>query len=309
MPNKWFKKRAFWVWLLTIIFACLFIIPAYLFFTPDPKEETAETGAEPEAFSDHIIKSQVLVEDDFRKASKLAQKTDKNFSKTEQAGQLGNGINDSAQLSMLLGELLHEYRSSELTPDQKLEISAVLPDINQSIEGRRLIAAFFFSAQDAELAAAMHDMILDADLKDPVLIGELIDRDTTEFNIEYKTRLIDLIADLNTIGQAHSQKIEDFLADMALHHDEGLRQAAVSQWAWYVKGHKGILPVMDAYLFNHASQVRNEIYEIIELNSIQDESEKREVALALETLEYADYLSLSTSEKARIAALKTRLRL
>lgn len=146
----------------------------------------------------------------------------------------------------LLSQLLDDYRSHDLSQEQKHAIRTILPEINASPEGRALIADFFFHPQNPEKSASMHDMILDVGLKDVTLINELIDRDKTEYQADFKIRLIDLIADHNTLQQPYSQDIEDFLADMSLHTDKRVSSAALSQWAWYVNQHKGLLPVLDA---------------------------------------------------------------
>jgi len=298
MFEKVLKNKAFRLRLLTATLAALFIIPAYLFFSAPPQNVSA---GEPLRF---------LAENkSFLKAPEEATLSEikaRSFPAAELSKQ-ADLTAEKESISSLLSRLLRDYRTSELEPDRKLAIRTILPEINTSAEGRELIVSFFFHEQDPEMAASMYDMILDAKLKDASLITELIERDETEYSLDYKTRLIDLIADHNTIKQTHNQKIEDFLADMALHSDESVRLAAAAQWAWYVQHHKGILPVMDAYLFNHASQVRQEIYEMIELGTIQDEAEKSELALALDSLLYADYLELTAEERVRIHKLKAQL--
>ncbi|WP_344802338.1 hypothetical protein [Allohahella marinimesophila] len=211
-------------------------------------------------------------------------------------------------LSQLLTQLLLDYQSHELDLDEKRSVQAFLRDISDSQEGRALITRLFFSSDDTRVASAMYDLILDADLKDPALIVTLVERDHTEFHIDYKMRLVDLIADLNTSQHSpYNVDIEDFLAAMSVHPDKSLRSAALGQWAWYVSRHKGILPVLDSYLFNHARQTREEIYEIIELDALTDAAEEREVANALGALVYADYLKIDDEELKRVQSLISQL--
>lgn len=312
MLKSWLIKRVFWSRLLLILVTGLFVIPAYLFFLPQDQTNSNVPGQE--------NKQQSIVYEEGNLRAPVVEQVLETVQPGKPSGAVSNRVvnklaepnqthEDTLHILKLLSGLLSDYQSPQLTPDQKREISAILPEINQTAEGRNLIASFFFYEQDPELAAAMYDMILDANLKDPVLISELITRDETEFNDIYKARLIDLVADHNTVKQVHNQKIEDFLESMALHPDASLRQASVSQWAWYVNQYKGILPVLDAYVFSHSSQVREEVYEMIELDAIQNVSEKQEVILALDALRYADYLSLDEQEKARIEILKSRLSL
>lgn len=307
------KKRVFWTRLLVVLCTVVFVIPAYLFFAPEdiPETSTADSDKKVNTLElEHLSPGTVSAES---QQSDILHLPLTSVTVPDKVANRSSDFNkkpeDQDQTLKLLSELLSDYQSPDLAPDQKREISAILPEINQTAEGRNLIATFFFYEQDPEIAAAMYDMILDARLKDPLLISELISRDETQFNDHYKSRLVDLVADHNTVSQTHHQKIEDFLESLALHSDGALRQASVTQWAWYVNQHKGILPVLDAYLFSHSSQVREEVYEMIELDAIQSVSEKREVALALDSLKYADYLALDEQEKARIESLKARLSL
>lgn len=299
-------KKAFFLRIMTAMLAALFVIPAYLFYSAPQLSPTIASAQRSPVALEHTIQAHSTRLNTF--PAELA--------KSEIQGRIVPGVRPSKQaevaadkesIASLLAQLLQDYHSTELDPDQKRAIRSMLPEISRSKEGRELITNLFFHKQDPEMAASMYDMILDAKLKDTSLIVELIERDATEFHSDYKARLIDLIADHNTLEQPYKQKIEDFLADMALHSDEHVRQAATAQWAWYVQHHKGILPVMDAYLFNHASQVRQEIYEMIELGAIQNEAEKTDLALALDSLLYADYLELAAEEKTRIHKLKAQL--
>lgn len=299
-----FRKNAFRAWLMTVVLACLFVTPAYVFISHNQTPENVQIEVTASSFIHHKDQTNYPTE----QIPVIKHHKNALFNPSKSTVKNATISDDNSQVSLLLSELVLEYQSSELTPDQKQHVRSILPEINASSEGRILIASLFFHPHDPIIAASMYDMILDANLKDPVLISELIKHSETELNPEFKVRLIDLIADHNTIPQEHKQEIQDFLADMALDSNENVKQAADSQWAWYVNKHKGILPVLDAYLFNHSAQVREEIFELIELNSIQNESERSEVALALESLKYADYLALSEQEKARIDTLKSGLR-
>ncbi|WP_416395514.1 hypothetical protein [Allohahella sp. A8] len=211
-------------------------------------------------------------------------------------------------LSALASQLLIEYEAHEFNPEAKQAMRALLRSIIDSDDGRALIATLFFSSVNPAIAASIYDLILDADLKDPTLIVTLIERDQTEFEVEFKMRLIDLIADLNTSHiSPYSVEIDEFLAEMAVHPDQGLQDAAAAQWAWYVSRHKGIVPVLNSYLFSHGRQTRAEIYEMIELEAVTDAAEKREVASALEALIHADYLKIQAEELDKVRTLIARL--
>lgn len=208
---------------------------------------------------------------------------------------------------MLLSRLLLDYQTSGSDPKQKRLILSILPEVTASFEGRQAIEALFFHEQKPEMAAAMYAMLLEADLKDAALIADLIARDGTESDPDYKLRLLDLVADHNTVEQPYYREIDDFLARMALHSDKSVRLSALSQWVWYVHRHQGLALVLDAYLFSHSGQVRQEIYEMVETGRIIDEAEKADLALALDSLTHAHYLELKVEEKARIASLKAQL--
>ena len=297
-------KKAFCLRIMTALLAALFVIPAYLFYSvPPPSAVSAQS-------------SPVVLENTIPADSSRLNVFPAGLAKPDIEGSIVPSVEtpkqadlaaDKESIASLLAQLLQDYHSTALDPDQKRAIRSMLPEISRSKEGRELIANLFFHEQDPEMAASMYDMILDAKLKDASLIAELIERDETEFRPDYKTRLIDLIADHNTVEQPHNQKIEAFLADLTLHSEKQVSQAATAQWAWYVQNHKGILPVLDAYLFNHATQARQEIYEMIELGAIQDETEKSELVLALDSLLYADYLELAAEERMRIHKLKAQL--
>ncbi len=211
------------------------------------------------------------------------------------------------EMEYLLRDLVTDYQSLELTSAQKTALSTILPEISQTAEGRQAIVSVFFNESSPNSAEAMYQMILDARLKDATLIRELITQHDAGFDATYLSRLIDLVADHTTVTQAHDQELENFLGRMAFHSDPSVSQAAAAQWIWYVNQHKGLLAVLDTYLLSHSPQRREEVYEIIETDAIQSVSERREIALALDSLEYAEYLSLDQQEKQRIRNLISRV--
>jgi hypothetical protein len=293
-------RKAFYLRIATVLLSALFVISAYLFFSIPQPSVVSQSGQKnyPESRDDVVMDAGFAFE-----TSEDPPPPMRNVKSSMDA----DSMTDDESVSILLSQLLEDYHSHDLEQDQKRAIRKVLSEINASPEGRALMADFFFHEQNPEMSASMYDMILDAGLKDVTLITELIDRDKTEYRLDFKIRLIDLIADHNTLEQPYSQKIGDFLAEMTVHTDEHVKLAAISQWAWYENKHKGILPVLNAYLLSPSPMVRQEIYEMIGLHVIQDDSQKREVLLALDSLQYADYLGLSDEEKIQIQKLKLEL--
>ncbi len=296
--NKRLKRpRKYLVWFATLLLAALFIIPAYVFFS-------APSQQEPTVKADLFFSQEEHVG-----AQEMPEKMDSIVRDASNETAVlrhseSNDLNETGDsLVTLIKDLLNDYRSHALNIEQKRAIRTVLPDINATAEGRALISDLFFYPDNDELGSSIYDMILDAGLKDVTLINEFIDRSRTENRTAFHMRIIDLIADHSTIQQQHSQKIEDYLADMVMHSDPLLKQAALSQWARYVNQHKNILPVLNAYLFNASQEARSEIYEMIETGVIKSKAEKREVLLALESLQFADYLGLNAHEQTQIDTL------
>ncbi|MCP5208291.1 MAG: hypothetical protein H7A01_13870 [Hahellaceae bacterium] len=206
--------------------------------------------------------------------------------------------------------LLLDYRHHQIEAREKHAIYGVLIDLNSSPEGRQLIADSFFT-ENTVVAETLYNLLLDADIKDSALLVDLIKREQTENLPEYRVRILDLIADLNTKNDTPYQvEIDAFLGRLALHSDQGLRAKAISQRAWYVRGKNlSIAPIIGDYLLDHSPAVREEMYEIIELTIANpDDAQKHDIALSLIGLLYADYLGLKDQEMTRVLDLLARLK-
>lgn len=201
---------------------------------------------------------------------------------------------------------LRDYSAGNLNQEDKILMENALRELNASVIGRALIVDTFFTPDDSRLAAVMHELILDADLKDASLITALIDRDKTEYSLASKKRIIDLIADLSSQdNQTYSPEIDEYLAQMAQHPNTTLRDAAKSQRAWYLIHHQpDNVALVEEYLLDSSPDVRQEMYELVESRA---SSQQPELALALESLLHADYLAVSHQEEQRIIALRREL--
>lgn len=203
--------------------------------------------------------------------------------------------------------VLQAYQLPDMTIEDREAVRSFLKAISTTAQGKDLISQLFYTSSPTGVAASIYDLILDADLKDPELIKILIEKSKTELEATYHHRLVDLIADLNTVEQSYSPEIEDFLAETTLHADPKLRSLALSQWAWYANRHRGIVPVLNTYLFHHSREAREEIYEMIQLDSITDPSDKAELITALSALGRSDSVRISEEESLRILHLKEKL--
>jgi hypothetical protein len=207
-------------------------------------------------------------------------------------------------------QLLRDYHSSDLDQDDKISIEHSIRELNASAIGRSLIVDTFFSTEDPELAASLYDLILDADLKDPSLIAALISRDGTLYDLPYKTRIVDLIADLTAPEQVpYYSEIDEYLANLAQHPDPALQQAAKSRRAWYVTSYqRGHEAVLKEYLLDSSPDTRWEMYDLIETRGMERElSERLDTALSLSSLLHADYLGVSAEEEEKIMELIQKL--
>lgn len=213
---------------------------------------------------------------------------------------------DAGASHEVFAQLLHDYRSTGLDPDDRILIEQFLREWNASEMGRAFIVETFFSTQEPELAESLYNLILDADIKDLELIVELIQRDGSEQNLQAKTRIVDLIADLTAQEESpYSREIDEYLAQLALHPDAELRNTAKTQRAWYVtRLQAGRIDVLKDYLLDSAPAVRDEMFELLESRAASlEETDRLDLVLTLKSLLYADYLEVKSEERARIQAL------
>lgn len=214
------------------------------------------------------------------------------------------------QSRALFEQLLLDYGSNALSPDDKILIETSLRDLNREPVGRAFIIDTFFSNDAPELATALYNLMLDADLKDVALLEDLIQRDSSEPGVDSKRRIVDLIADLTAQdAAAHSPVLAEYLQQMALHPDTRLRNAAVTQRIWYVAQHQpDNLAMLGEYLLDPAPRVREEMYSLIRARADSGElAGQAELTLALDAALQADYLGLSAQEQERIRTLLTAL--
>jgi hypothetical protein len=214
------------------------------------------------------------------------------------------------QSRALFEQLLREYDSRALSPDDKILIETSLRELNRESLGRDFIIDTFFSSDEPELATALYHLMLDADLKDVALLEGLIQRDSSEPGMASKRRIVDLIADLAAEDDsAYSSAIDHYLLQMSVNPETRLRNAAATQRIWYVARHQpDDLATLGEYLLDPASQVREEMYSLISARADSGRlSGQAELALALEAALQADYLGLSAQEQDRIRSLLATL--
>lgn len=207
-------------------------------------------------------------------------------------------------------EQLRHYSTGELSTDDKRALEQTAREWNASPRGQALLVDTFFTSEEPTLAATMHNLILDADLKDPTLIVNLIHRDATEQNTQFKARIIDLIADLNALDEVpYVADIDDYLNQLSDHPEVALREAARNQQVWY-SAHQSKAPssINTHHLLDPSPNVRREMYDLIEARLADPNFIGHEdIALSLLSLKHADYLEISQQEEDRLADLLQRL--
>lgn len=206
----------------------------------------------------------------------------------------------------LFEQLLGDYRSNELSPDEKILIEQTLRGLNHESLGQTFIIDTFFSTDAPQLAESLYNLILDADLRDVELLEALIQRDSTEFSMHSKARILDLIADLSAQDDApYSAAIDHYLEQATRHPEEKIRDTAASRRIWYLAQHQpDNLAALNEYLLNNAATVREEVYSLIESRIANTEfNGQAEISLALGATLHANYLGLSDKERSRATAL------
>lgn len=203
-------------------------------------------------------------------------------------------------------QLLRDYRFGGLDPAEKSQVKKALRHLMQDRVGRSFIVDTFFSSDEPQLAESLYGLIRDADLKDVALLESLIQRDNTIRVASFKTRVVDLIADLPRQQDVpYSAVIDAYLADTALNSDLELRNAATSQRIWYLANHQpNNIAVLNKYLVDSAPRVREEMYGLIE-SRIADQTltGQAELARALNAALQTELLGISPEEKTRVSAL------
>lgn len=219
----------------------------------------------------------------------------------------------SAALSAILSRFstqLQAYSTGDLDHEARMLAEQMLREINTTADGRAFVVDAFFSVDDPQQSESLYNLILAADLKDAALIEALAQRDLGESSDAYKTRILDLIADVSTREDApFSSGIDDYLAQLAQHPEPSLREAGISRRAWYLAQHaKHNSGVLNEFLLAGGLESRREIYELIESQvSRGDVAEIHELTLALESLMNADYLGVPPQEQEKVAALMEKL--
>lgn len=207
-------------------------------------------------------------------------------------------------------ERLRNYSTGLLSTEDKRAMEQAAREWNASPRGQALLVDTFFASEEPELAASIHNLILDADLKDPTLIVNLISRDATEHNTQFKTRIIDLIADLNALNDVpYITDIDDYLNQLANHPDAALREAARNQQVWYSAHQSKEPPAINThYLLDPSPNVRREMYDLIEAR-LEDPNfiGHEDIALSLLSLKRANYLEISQQEEDRLTYLLKKL--
>jgi len=207
-------------------------------------------------------------------------------------------------------ERLRNNSTDLLSTDDKRALEQAAREWNASPAGQAFLVDTFFSNEEPALAASMHNLILDADLKDPKLIVSLINRDATEPEPQFKARIIDLIADLNALDEVpYVAEIDDYLNQLSDHPEAALRDAARNQQVWY-SAHQSKAPsaIHTQHLLDPSPNVRREMYDLIETRLADPNFIGHEdIALSLLSLKHADYLEISQQEEDRLADLLQRL--
>lgn len=205
---------------------------------------------------------------------------------------------------------LRAYHDGELDQEDKIEMEKSLRELNATVMGRSFIVDTFFSTDEPRLADIMHELILDADVKDVSLVVALIDRDKAEYSLTSKKKIVDLIADMAAQEQQHySPEIDEYLAQLSQHPNTSLRNAAKSQRAWYVTQHQpDNMAIVEEYLLDSSPDLRQEMYDLIAARSSANAlSNPSALALALQSLLHADYLDISLQEQEQVLALSQEL--
>lgn len=218
-------------------------------------------------------------------------------------------VTDPSSQIALLSDLLKDYRSGLLDPDDKIAMHTALQVLNQSESGREWIIETFFSIEDSEQAEALYDLILDADLKDPALITAILQREQGEPELQARIRLVDLISDLNSReGLPFVPEIDAFLGRMAIDPDPALREPARVRRVWYLVEHEQPAEAtLSEYLLDPSREVRREIYEIIEGRPLDESLPLREsLTPTLNALLHANDLGVDAEERERIKDLLGR---
>lgn len=210
---------------------------------------------------------------------------------------------------------LREYKHGALSPEQKIRIRQALHEVKHDASKRALLLDTFFS-NDTQLAQAVYELMLAADLKDVGLLEQLIERENRSphnaANAKAnKARIVDLIADLGSNEQArYSMIIDGYLAQLVNSGDAQLRTSAASQRIWYLNQHQPYnLAVQEKYIVDSAQVVREEVYSLIEARiANQTLAGQTQLVPALHTVLRANELAASAEEKARINALLAALK-
>lgn len=207
--------------------------------------------------------------------------------------------------------LLDEYQQGGHTPERKRDIRMAFAAAKQDPVARGFLMEWFWGARDPQRAQAVYALIRDADFKDQALIESLIQRDTPEADAVLKHRLIDLIADQNSVDEGtYSSAIDAYLYRLTQSADEQLRQAAISQRIWYVgQRHSDQLGSLAQLLKDPMPIVREEMYGLLEsrLGSPAMVQARADFASVLTELAYSPDWIMSEPERARISGLLAAL--
>ena len=207
-------------------------------------------------------------------------------------------------------QLLSDYSSGVISPEDKKEIQSRLRSIILDSVGRSSVVQMFSDAQNPQQAMAVYGLIRDADIKDSALIEELIQRDSGSGVQLSKRLLVDLIADLGTRYDApYSPTIDQYVSQLSRSPDSELRAAATAQKIWYESRYQPYrIYSLAPYLQDTAPQIREEMYGMIESHLANRTLQgNKEFAMAIDAAMRDERLNMSPEEQMRAATLLANL--
>lgn len=221
-------------------------------------------------------------------------------------GSAKEGQTGSSGARQQIAQLLADYSSGVIFPEDKKQIQNKWRSIMSDPVARSQIVQMFLDANNPQQALSVFGLIRDADVKDPALIEELIQRDSDSAVNLSKGLIVDLIADLGTRHDVpYSATVDQYLSQVAQGPDADLRASATAQKIWYQSRYQpDSVDSLAPYLQDTEPRVREEMYGMIESRLANHSlSGQKQLAGAIDAALRDDRLNMSPEERTRAATL------
>ncbi len=218
--------------------------------------------------------------------------------------------NDQAYLMSVLQAF--ESPDVKMNPSIQNNILTAFEKLNLTDEVSKTLIEAMFAEDTPWLAKNTFTLIAEADFDHQALIASIAEKSKLHASTLIQERALQLISDLDIAGDnEHMEKIDKFLMNLSEHPNEKIRTLAIEQRVWAMSErdrYEDMLILINQYLFDDSHNVRERMYEIIELEVINAyNSHNSNIENNLISLLNTQHIDINDQELDRINSLLSHL--